>query len=158
MKQLSMLRTILIAIIVLSSISSFSQMGIGQLYNANDTTRWFILDRVNEDSCIQLFIMTWGQPDRNSIGNISWKAVSIPPIDYPVNIRLFDGISTITASSMNDVYFKDQNDKLQRLGNLESNQSRITEVRFEDQSGKNIVNSDALENLIKTYLMSIIKN
>ena len=141
---------------IVSSLS-FSQIGVNKQYHETDTTRTFTLVEVNEDECIKKYIMAWGAPDKNSVGNLFWEDILIPEVGSNVNIRIIDGIGTRLPDMFKVVSFVDEKDKKQRLENLKSNQLRITDIIIKDKSDINFVNSDILESNIKSYLISLLE-
>lgn len=153
----------LIVLTILICINLFSQtekkaIGINKQFLKTDTTRTFTVQKQDKDKCIEKLIAAWGKPETNNTGTISWTNIKLVGFDNEINIRLCDGIFCTKNTIGKYTYFKDENDKKEKIGKMKENEHRYMIIEILDKNGLNIVNSINLENKIMNLLTDLLKN
>jgi hypothetical protein len=124
---------------------------------SKDTVRTFSFNRINIDTCRNRLIKYWGTPTQNTTGNMTWTNKEIPNIGKDLKINLSDEFCIIENDQMTCKTFKDENDKAEKLKNINPHQFRDVTITLTDKSNKNLIMNKTQVEIVVRLLATIIK-
>jgi hypothetical protein len=123
-----------------------------------DSARTFVVNYANGEEFRKIMMLSWGQPDVFTAGNIVWNKLSLKNIGDNLKVTLSDGIETTQGSGIYYKLFADDNSKFNQLKDLQSDQKRKITLVFANPQGTNAVMSKTLENTVLSTLDHIISS